>query len=114
MNISIAFVGLVILGAVLVLVDALASTGHDFIGVIVDKHYVSEHSSTGVGVNSKGESVITTHHESEKFLLMVKSVDGIKTVTTTSEKYYQYSVGDQVKCKEWKGLITNLTWDYTL
>jgi hypothetical protein len=114
MNTIITLVVLVLSILVFFLVDGLASTSHDFKGVIVDKHYKAEHSSTGVGVGAKGEAVVTTQHESEKFILMVKRAGKVHTVTTTAEKYYQHSIGDQVKCKEWKGLITKQTWDYTL
>jgi hypothetical protein len=98
----------------LVIIDGLASRHQDIKGIVIDKHYESERSSSGVGVGAKGEAVVITQHESEKFILIVKAGDKIHTVKTTSENYYKYSIGDQVKYKQWKGLITKTIWSYSL
>ena len=100
---------------VFILIDGLASYPESFNGVVLDKHYKSETNSTGTGYgttsNGKGGVIVTSHHESEKFLLMVKVEGGeVVTVQCEPEIYYKKELGNEIQCNAYKGFFTGLTW----
>lgn len=97
------------------LIDGIASKPEPFYGSVIDKHYKAERNSTGTdyGMTSSGKSgvIVTSEHESEKFLLMVKTESGqVVTVECEPELYYQKEVGQKIDCKAYKGYFTGSTW----
>lgn len=111
---------LLTLGLGFILVDVFASKPEAFCGIVVDKQYKAESSSNGVGVgvgygatNSVNTTVIvTSQHENEKFLVMVKTGNGkIVTVNCKSELYYKKEVGQKIDCNAYNGCFTGLTWE---
>lgn len=104
-----------ILGLVFLLIDGIASKPEPFYGSVIDKHYKAERNSTGTGygMTSSGKSgvIVTSEHESEKFLLMVKTDNGkVVTVECEPELYYEKKVGQKIECKAYKGFFTGSTW----
>lgn len=84
-------------------------------GTVVDKHYESEHTSSGVGtaVGANGQLgiVTTTECNPEKFLLMVKKLNGkIITTDVEPELYYQKQSGDVVVCRSYLGKWSGIAW----
>lgn len=96
-------------------VDVIFGRLVEYEAIIIDKHYVPEKNSTGVGnyIDANGQVGIisTSSHESEKFLIIVKAVNG-QIVTTESEPsiYYKKEIGDSVLCKSFLGLLTGTEW----
>lgn len=98
-----------------VLVDVVFIKRVEYTGIIIDKHYAPSQSSYGVGntINANGQVGIisTSSYEAEKFLIMVKTVNG-QIVTTESEPelYYKNKIGDSVLCKSFLGRLTGIDW----
>jgi hypothetical protein len=110
-----SLIAIFILGLVFFLIDGIASKPEPFYGSVIDKHYKAEshRTGTGYGMTSSGKSgvIVTSEHESEKFLLMVKTENG-KVVTVECEPtlYYEKQVGQKIDCKAYKGFFTGSTW----
>lgn len=101
---------IVILGLAFILIDIIASKSESFYGSVVDKHYKAERNSTGIGygMTSGGNSgvIVTTEHENEKFLIMVKTESGkVVTIECEPEVYYQKEVGQKIDCNAYKGFL---------
>lgn len=73
-------VGAIIAGLLALLADGIFCREIPFEGKIIDKFYKAEsnQAGTGVGVSSSGKPgvIITSSHESEKFLVMVQTKEG--------------------------------------
>lgn len=107
---------LFLLAIALIISDAIFHTDKPFEGIIMDKHYKSEENSTGTGttINSDGNiGIITTSsHSDEKFLLIIKTIDGqYKTAESTPETYYTKKVGDKISGAEHIGKILGICWE---
>ena len=110
-----SIIAIVILGLAFILIDGIASKPESFYGSVVDKHYKAERNSTGTGygMTSSGKSgiIVTSEHEDEKFLIMVKTESGkVVTVECEPEVYYQKEVGQKIDCNAYKGYFTGWTW----
>lgn len=110
-----SLIAIFILGLAFFLIDGIASKPEPFYGTVIDKHYKAERNSTGTGygMTSSGKScvIVTSEHESEKFLLMVKTDNGkVVTVECEPELYYEKQVGQKIDCKAYKGFFTGSTW----
>ena len=110
-----SLIAIFFLGLAFFLIDGIASKPEPFYGSVIDKHYKSERNSTGTGYgmtsSSKSGVIVTSEHESEKFLLMVKTDNGkVVTVECEPELYYEKQVGQKVDCKAYKGFLTGSTW----
>lgn len=110
-----SLIAIFILGLAFFLIDGIASKPEPFYGTVIDKHYKAERNSTGTsyGMTSSGKSgvIVTSEHESEKFLLMVKTDNGkVVTVKCEPELYYEKQVGQKIDCKAYKGFFTGSTW----
>jgi hypothetical protein len=104
-----------IIGLVFLMIDRIASKAEPFYGNVVDRHYKAERNSTGTGYgmtsSGKGGIVVTSQHEREKFLIMVKTENGnIVTVECEPKLYYEKRVGQKIECKAYKGFFTGSTW----
>ena len=109
-----SLIAIFILGLAFLLIDGIASKPDPFCGIVIDKHYKAERNSvgTGYGMTSSGKSgvIVTSEHESEKFLLMVKTESGnVVTVECEPELYYEKQVGQKIDCKDYKGFFTGVT-----
>jgi hypothetical protein len=111
--------GVLLIASILLLVffiaDAVFTTQKFFSGVVIDKRYAPEMTSTGVGtgVTSDGKpaAVVTTSHVDEKFLLMTKCTNGkVFTVKCSPEIFYTKSVGDTLFFTTSNGLFTGNTY----
>jgi hypothetical protein len=110
-----SIIAIFILGIAFILIDGIASKPKPFYGSVIDKHYKAERNSTGTGygMTSGGSSgvIITSEHESGKFLLMVKTESGeVVTVECEPELYYEKQIGQKIDCNAYKGLLTGWTW----
>ena len=110
-----SLIAIIILGLAFFLIDGIASKPEPFYGTVIDKHYKAERNSTGTGygMTSSGKSgvIVTSEHESEKFLLMVKTDNGkVITIECKPELYYEKQVGQKIDCKAYKGFFTGSTW----
>lgn len=95
------------------LIDLIFCKTETYKGHVIDKHYKPEQNSTstGYGMTSNGQNgvVVTQVHESEKFLLIVKSNGGrIFTVEAHSTLYYQKETGDPVRFDVCVGRLTGV------
>jgi hypothetical protein len=111
--ISVSTVIIILLG--FILIDGLASKPEPFNGIVLDKHYKPETNSTGTGygTTSGGQSgvVVTSEHESEKFLLIVQTENGkVVTVQCESKMYYEKQLGQKIYCNAYKGFFTGVVW----
>ena len=110
-----SLIAIIILGLAFFLIDGIASKPEPFYGTVTDKHYKAERNSTGTGygMTSSGKRgvIVTSEHESEKFLLMVKTDNGkVITIECKPELYYEKQVGQKIDCKAYKGFFTGSTW----
>jgi len=110
-----SIIAIVVLGLAFILVDGIASKPEAFYGSVIDKHYKAERNSTGTGYGMTSSGIIgfigTSEHESEKFLVMVKTETGkVVTVECEAELYYAKQVGQKIDCNAYKGFFTGLTW----
>lgn len=110
-----SLIAIFILGLAFFLIDGIASKPEPFYGSVIDKYYKAKRNSTGTGygMTSSGKSgvIVTSEHESEKFLLMVKTDNGkVVTVECEPELYYEKQVGQKIDCKAYKGFFTGSTW----
>ncbi len=110
-----SIIAIVVLGLAFILVDGIASKPESFYGSVIDKHYKAERNSTGTGygMTSSGKSgvIVTSEHEDEKFLIMVKTESGkVVTVECEPEVYYQKEIGQKIDCNAYKGYFTGWTW----
>lgn len=110
-----SLIAIFILGLAFFLIDGIASKPEPFYGSVIDKHYKAERNSTGTGygMTSSGKSgvIVTSEHESEKFLLMVKTENGnVVKVQCEPELYYEKQVGQKIDCKAYKGFFTGSIW----
>lgn len=104
-----------LLGIPFLLIDVFASKTEPFNGIVIDKHYKAEINSTGTGSgmigNGKSAMMMTHQHESEQFLLMVKTNDNkVVTVECKPELYYEKIIGQKIDCNINKGFFTGLNW----
>lgn len=110
-----SIIAIIILGLTFLLIDGIASKPEPFYGSVIDKHYKAERNitGTGYGMTSNGTSgvIVTSEHECEKFLLMVKTENGnVVTVECEPELYYEKQIGQKIYCKAYKGFFTGSTW----
>ena len=110
-----SLIAIFILGLAFFLIDGIASKPEPFYGSVIDKYYKAERNitGTGYGMTSSGKNgvIVTSEHESEKFLLMVKTDNGkVVTVECEPELYYEKQVGQKIDCKAYKGFFTGSTW----
>lgn len=110
-----SLIAIFILGLAFLLIDGIASKPELFYGIVIDKHYKAERNSvgTGYGITSSGGNgvIVTSEHESEKFLLIVKTENGnVVTVECEPELYYEKQVGQEIDCKAYKGYFTGSIW----
>lgn len=114
MPIITSIITLLFLFIIFVIVDIIFVKPEPFTGIVVDKHYKAETTGTGTGYvygSGNGMVITTTTHESEKFLIMVRTESGqVVTVDGTATVYYEKEIGQNIDCFAYKGLITNLTW----
>lgn len=104
-----------ILGLVFFLIDGIASKPELFYGNVIDKHYKPEINSTGTGYGitggGKGGLIVTSEHEREKFLLMVKTeANQVVTIECEPNLYYEKQIGQKIECEAHKGYFTGITW----
>lgn len=97
------------------LLDSVMGIPEHHTGTVVDKHYKPERHSSGTGVGMAGGKtavVYTSSHESEAFLLMVKTSEGrIETVKCEPELYYEKEIGNNLEFKIRKGRATGFKWN---
>ena len=98
-------------------IDATVRTNTPMNGTVIDKHYEPSHSSTGTGYvttgNGSGGVVVSSHHESEQFVMMVRTSTGqVVTVESSPETYYSTKTGDSVEFYEQRGVITGIVYRY--
>lgn len=101
--------------ACFLLVDWAAGRTEFSTGIVVDKQYKAEINTTGTGygttTNGQGGVIVTTSHDSEKFLLLAKSITNeIVTVECEPELYYNKEVGQEIEYKTRKGYFTGNDW----
>lgn len=109
------FVFMLIAALLLLLADGIFCKQIPFEGKVIDKFYKAEsnQSGTGVGVSSSGKPgvIITSSHESEKFLVIVQSSNGtIFTSEAPAELYYKKHIGENAKGHINIGCIFGLNW----
>jgi len=99
--------------AFLILDIAMAVPEHH-LGTIVDKQYKPERNSSGTGVGMAGGKtavVYSSSHESEAFLMMVKTYDGhVETTNCPPDLYYQKEIGDPLEFVIRQGRFTGVDW----
>jgi hypothetical protein len=115
MPIASTLIAIFFLFFILFLIDGLASKPESFYGSVIDRNYKAEINGTGVGYgmtsSGKGGVIVTSEHQSEKFLLMVKTEKGdVVTVECEPELYYEKQAGQKIHCKHYKGFFTGLIW----
>ena len=98
--------------------DMFINDKKELSGIIIDKHYKAEINSRGLGygtsVNGKSGLIMTSQHESEKFLIMVQTIDGeIFTVESDSKTYYGNELGENITFLGCYGWATGYPWIYT-
>tara|TARA_R110002111_G_scaffold59176_3_gene99689 strand:- start:74 stop:451 length:378 start_codon:yes stop_codon:yes gene_type:complete len=108
-------IALIILGIAFIIIDGVNAEPQPFYGTVIDKHYKAEVNTTGTGygMTSSGKSgvVMTSEHESEKFLVMVKTSKGnVVTVECSAELYYKKQVGEKIDCNNYIGSYTGMSW----
>jgi hypothetical protein len=75
---------------------------------VVEKAYEASHTSTGTGMVSTGKTVVpvtTTHHSSEKYVLIVQIGDDVFSASADAKTWAQVSKGDSVHITETRGRI---------
>ena len=83
---------------------------------VVEKAYEPSRSSTGVGLVSTGKTVTpvtTTHHSSEKFVLIVQLGNDVFSATTDAKTWAHVSKGDRVSVSETRGRIFGASYGHT-
>ena len=115
MPIGSSFIFLIIFLLIFGFSDGIFSKPETFYGTVVDKQYKAERNSTGIGyatsTGGNGTVVVVSEHESEKFLVMVKTKsDEVVTVECPAEVYYQKQIGHKIECVANKGLFTGCVW----
>jgi hypothetical protein len=105
----------IVLGIAFILVDGICTKPTEFSGIVLDKQYKAERNSTGTGygMTSSGKSgvIVTTEHEDEKFLVMVKMNNGeAVTAECKANIYYSKEKDSKIDCIINKGLFTGLVW----
>lgn len=93
------------------LIDFFCCKTAFFEGIVVDKQYKPEESTTGAGTgvspDGTATTVITSSHSDEKFLIIAKHSSGkIYTVECLPELYYSKSIGEAIKFESFTGLFT--------
>jgi hypothetical protein len=106
---------IIVLGMAFILVDGICTKPIEFSGQVIDKHYSAKRNSTGTGYgmmsNGKSGVIVTTEHEDEKFLVMVKTNDGeVVTAECSASIYYSKYNGSILNCVKNKGFFTGLVW----
>lgn len=110
-----SIISLLLFGLIFILIDGISINKEPFSGIVVDKHYKAERNSTGTGygMTSSGKTgvIVTSEHESEKFLVMVKTKSGkIFTVECEPSLYYSKKNGDEIFCHHQIGLFAKSIW----
>lgn len=108
---------LFILIALFFITDIVITTPQPFTGYVVDKQYKPERNNVGVGygLTSSGKvgSVITSNHESEKYLIMVRLKTGeVITAESDAKLYYSKKVEDRAEGMTYIGVFTKQPKDY--
>lgn len=83
---------------------------------VIEKAYEPSRSSTGTGLVSTGKTVIpvtTTHHSSEKYVLIVRLGNDVFSAMTDAKTWAQASKGDSVQISETRGRIFGTSYGYT-
>ncbi|ESU28381.1 hypothetical protein FLJC2902T_17340 [Flavobacterium limnosediminis JC2902] len=106
---------LLILSVIYIGIDGALSYPKYDSGIIIDKHYVAESNSTGTGVgmtsNGKMGVVVTSNHESEKYLLTVKTNKGeIVTVKCEPKLFYRKKLNENLDFRIQTGCFSKSNW----
>lgn len=104
-------IGLSIFACVFLLVDYFFAKTSILYGIIVDKQYKPEESTTGVGTgigaDGTATTVVTTSNSDETFIIMAKHSTGkIHTIECEPELYYSKKIGETIKFESYSGLFT--------
>lgn len=104
--------GVFIFIIIFMIVDCAMSKPKPFTGVIIEKHYVPASTSTGTGVGSNGEVIMTTSSESEKYIVFVRADNGeIIEVKCERGLYFLKAVKDRIDCSHMMGFFTGVQWE---
>jgi len=98
-----------------ILIDENCGKTETHKATLIDKQYNAEQNSigSGYGMTTSGQSgmIITSSHEDEKFILIVKTKGGaIKSIQCTSKEYYSKQLGQTIEYNQNKGYFTNKNW----
>lgn len=115
MKLIIIIISLLAALLIFAIIDNCLSYPISYEGIVVDKHYKAETTSTSVGVmsanNGASGTVVTSETSPEAFLIMVRLPSGdIITTNCTSKLYYQKQVGDSVIGNYNIGKFTGCYW----
>lgn len=83
---------------------------------VVEKAYEPSRTSTGTGMVSTGKTLVpvtTTHHSSEKYVLIVQLGDDVFSATTDAKTWAQVSKGDRVHVSETRGRILGVSYGHS-
>lgn len=80
-------------------------------GVVVERHYVPEDSSVGVGpvIGGRGGVAITSHHTDEKHVLLIKDAYEVDPFVCEEDFYFKTKVGDKFRVKRLKKRFSGLS-----
>lgn len=91
--------------------DFIAGQNVHSYGIVIDKQYKPESSSTGLGTNYKGESIIVTSNESESWhLIAQKSDKNTVSIDTEINIYYSKVKGDTIYFNTFYGCFTKMVY----
>ncbi len=80
-----------------VLVDACTvSTRSTVPGEVVERAYAPAHTDVGTGVDGNGKAIVTTTHVSEKYTVIVKTADGVRSARATAAQWAEAKPGPAV------------------
>jgi hypothetical protein len=77
-------------------------------GQVIDAEYTPASRGVGTGVNSNGEPVIITTHESEKWTLVISVNGKVETFEVSPDMFYSVRVGEPVEMSCRKGKIIGM------
>jgi hypothetical protein len=63
-------------------------------GSVVGRSYTPSSVHTGVGITSGGESGVVTAISSDKYIVAIKTQDGVDGYEVDNDTYYSYEIGD--------------------
>lgn len=83
---------------------------------VVEKAYEPSRTSTGTGMVPTGKTVVpvtTTHHSSEKYVLIVQIGEDVFSATADAKTWAQVSKGDSVHISETRGRIFGVSYGHS-